>query len=192
MRLPTARHISSGTLLLGAREALTQSCRSYHSRGRGSRTREGRRSQQTVLHLRREDEDRPEHACNCTFVNPRIQTISQPLRRMMAQKKLTRPSRGGWGIQLSTMRGSAPVMFPLRLVEWFFTTPIIISLLSCHLKRTKANLAIKRAALLSDWFMIIAGFFEQRYPDPLGALWLVASCVRSHPHPKPPVPSLWK
>jgi len=79
--------------------------------------------------------------------------------------------------QLSTMRGAAPVMFPLRLVEWFFTTPIIISLLSCHLKRTKANLAIKRAALLSDWFMIISGFFEQRYADPLGAIWLVASCV---------------
>jgi len=92
-------------------------------------------------------------------------------------------------IQLSTMRGAAPVMFPLRLVEWFFTTPIIISLLSCHLKRTKANLAIKRAALLSDWFMIISGFFEQRYADPLGAIWLVASCVRSQaPPPSTPHP----
>jgi hypothetical protein len=83
-------------------------------------------------------------------------------------------------------------MFPLRLVEWFFTTPIIISLVSCHLKQTKANLVIKRAALSADWAMIIAGFFEQRYPDPLGALWLGASCVRSPPHPKPAVPSLWR
>ena len=91
------------------------------------------------------------------------------------------------------MRGAAPVMFPLRLVEWFFTTPIVISLLSCHLKRTKANLAIKRAALLSDWFMIISGFFEQRYADPLGAIWLVASCVRSQaPPPSNPSPSLWR
>ena len=74
-------------------------------------------------------------------------------------------------------------MFPLRMLEWFFTTPVIITLISCHLKKSRTNYKLKRYALAANWMMIVAGFLEQLYPGMWGAIWLTISCVRASPPP---------
>lgn len=79
--------------------------------------------------------------------------------------------------QLSTLSVSTPVMFPLRMLEWFFTTPVIITLISCHLKKSRTNYKLKRYALAANWMMIVAGFLEQLYPGMWGAIWLTISCI---------------
>lgn len=66
---------------------------------------------------------------------------------------------------------------PVRYLQWMFTTPAFILLLTCLVKPETEAAGPVRHAIIADQIMIITGFFERYYRPPFREVLLLISCA---------------
>eukprot|EP00241_Pyramimonas_parkeae_P018551 CAMPEP_0114320872 /NCGR_PEP_ID=MMETSP0059-20121206/26217_1 /TAXON_ID=36894 /ORGANISM="Pyramimonas parkeae, Strain CCMP726" /LENGTH=421 /DNA_ID=CAMNT_0001448397 /DNA_START=538 /DNA_END=1803 /DNA_ORIENTATION=+ len=66
---------------------------------------------------------------------------------------------------------------PLRYLQWIFTTPAMIIVISCLVRKNEISKKLLGEALISDLIMIVAGFWEKYLGSPWHEFFFAVSLV---------------